>query len=206
MSQPEEPELLYGHNGSYRVDRDAGLVRVGPRELLPAHFWATIDAVGALPAVTLEIEVDVGGPPRCRSLTVTAPDGTEVTSEMVRSVPVRRLVRDAAAGALEKFELNPDGTPRPAPMTGDDVFAFRTRLDGRREPGQVATRSDDELLTRVATIYRDAPRAPTQAVASALQYSRAHAGRLVMQARDRGFLGPARRGVAGEVTTDQGEN
>ncbi|MGH7747559.1 MAG: hypothetical protein ACREQ5_22790, partial [Candidatus Dormibacteria bacterium] len=62
-------------------------------------------------------------------------------------------------------------------------------------------RTTDEKLRQVTDVYRAAVAAgkrPTQAVADQLHYKRAHAGRLVMQARQAGFLGPAVKGKAGE--------
>jgi hypothetical protein len=67
---------------------------------------------------------------------------------------------------------------------------------------QRGKRLSDAHFKRVADIYRDASatgQAPTQAIADAFPTSRSNAGRWVMEARQRGFLGEAPApGKAGE--------
>jgi hypothetical protein len=60
----------------------------------------------------------------------------------------------------------------------------------------------DDLLSRVAATYREALAAgepPTRAVERDLAVSHSQAAKYVSRARQRGFLGPTRSGVAGEA-------
>jgi DNA-binding MarR family transcriptional regulator len=80
-----------------------------------------------------------------------------------------------------------------------------SELDAQAPPapwrGTRGRRITDEQLRLVAEIYRravDEHKAPLLEIAKHLKIARSTAARLVMQAREAGYLGPARRGVAGE--------
>jgi len=82
----------------------------------------------------------------------------------------------------------------------DDLSAWRQKTS--RTPRRGKAVSDDELR-RVAAIYRTAVarrQPPTKTVATEMHVARSTAGRWVVEARKRGFLGPAPPpGLAGEL-------
>jgi hypothetical protein len=105
-------------------------------------------------------------------------NGDEITSEMIRSLPVGKLLRWGAINANTLL-----ASPR--------VDAAKIRTQG----------PTDESLRAVARVYRVAFAAredPTAAVASGLQLPRPTASRWVKTARQRGFLGPTEERRAGE--------
>jgi hypothetical protein len=105
------------------------------------------------------------------------PDGPEVTGEAIRAVPVRHIMN---LGALKAAK---------------ELFSRYQRED-------LFKRVNDEALGLVADLYRWATMVgdpPTQTVAVHLFHGvRPTAARWVMRARQRGFLGPAEPGRAGE--------
>lgn len=118
--------------------------------------------------------------------------GPAVTSEAIRSVPVARLVREAAP-ALLSIERTDHGSAAGVPNAAADRIALL------RAAGPV-----DETLRLVAHAYRvglATGATPTKAVEETFDVSRATAGRWIAQARARGFLGPAEVGKAGEAHT-----
>lgn len=105
-------------------------------------------------------------------------NGPEVTGELIRSIPVGRVLR---AGALRANSLF--GSPH---------------ADAAKIRGQGPT---DESLRVVASVYRMALAVrddPTSAVTNALKLPRPTAARWVKSARQRGFLGPTEERRAGE--------
>ena len=132
-----------------------------------------------------------------------------MTSTAIRSVKVdayASLVREEL-GALEGGFLimrRSEGSTwtKWSGVPGDAWASLELSHRKRRDP--------DEVLPVVARVYRDAlmsadpaiAGAPTRYVAEQLSYSRAHAGRLVANARKAGLLAPALPGRAGEVVTE----
>jgi hypothetical protein len=105
-------------------------------------------------------------------------NGPEITGELIRSVPVGRVLRAAALKANSLF-----GSPH--------ADAAKIREQG----------PTDESLRVVAHVYRIALAVrddPTSAVASGLKLPRSTAARWVKTARARGFLGPTEERKAGE--------
>ena len=102
----------------------------------------------------------------------------------------------AADVVAEVATVIPAGEPVGAfPPTTEDVADVRARLPHSR------WRVTDDRLREVAQLYRVAHERgdhPTQAVADALNFSRAYASRLVMRAREASYLGPTEPGKAGE--------
>jgi len=104
--------------------------------------------------------------------------GPEITSEVIRRLPVGDLLRFAALNANSLW-ASPYADPE------------KIRAQG----------PTDESLRVVAQVYRMAIAArddPTAAVASGLQLPRPTAARWVKTARQRGFLGPTEERRAGE--------
>lgn len=133
---------------------------------------------GRIAAESVKVKQRRGGPP--------------VTSEAIRSVPVARLVREAAP-ALLSIEQTDSGAAAGVPNTSPDRIALL------RAAGPV-----DETLRLVAHAYRvglATGATPTKAVEETFNVSRATASRWISNARARGFLGPAEVGKAGEAHT-----
>jgi len=123
---------------------------------------------------------------------------TEVTSEGLRKIPIRRLQQLAVLAAVH-------AEPRAG---GQHPLEDWADLYAKRLPDTPAKRSPrkrlgDEHYRRVAEIYRDAFKNPTAAVMAQMHASRSTAGRWVMEARRRGFLRPTRPGQAGEASTNR---
>jgi hypothetical protein len=108
-----------------------------------------------------------------------------ITSDRLRRLPLRELVETAAgiqagnlgraAAAMRNSEIWPQGRARP-----------------------------DEHFAEVAAIYREAiqnRRPPLNDIRARWTVSRAMASKYVKRARELGYLGPAKTGVAGEVAT-----
>lgn len=194
----DRPEQ-FGHVATYRLDHSAGWLAVSDEWMVPRRYTARMEVAG-LPRVVLDVEVSPSGKPICRSVRIESVDEDGLDSAAIR-VPLRQLLRTSLAGVAETVQRGADGSMGEAPMTGADVDSFARELRRPLMPPRTADapRVDDELLSQVAAIYRGAPRSPTKTVGARLGYSRAHAGRLVMEARSRGLLGPARGTTAGEA-------
>jgi hypothetical protein len=83
----------------------------------------------------------------------------------------------------------------------DEMQELASQVERLRAPRR-RNRINDELLDRVARVYRqaiDERRPPKKAVQEAMYVSEATAGRYIMKARTRGFLGSTSPGRKGEV-------
>lgn len=170
---------LAGHY--LETDEEIVPVRGEPfRATLPLLFEALVDR-NDLPYCQVRVGMRPTGPACLRLVVLLRPGEKALTTERVR-VPLDGLVREVATiiggdGIMEAY---------PAPV----------------EPGK---RIPDEHFERVADVYRYAVklgRPPTEGVAEAFDVARSTAGRWVVQARRRGFLGPAMPGRAGEKPLD----
>ena len=127
---------------------------------------------------------DRPNPPQLREVTLSTrlPGCPELNSTNIR-VPLGLYFDEVIAAAIDQFEA----TEQPP-----------TPWDGAR-----GRRITPEQLDRVADIYRRAiaeRRPPLREIERDLTVSRSTAGRLVMQAREAGILGPSPRpGIAGEA-------
>jgi hypothetical protein len=171
------------------------------------HHWAVpryFTVVGEFAddtEVELAVEVDDEGTASCRKLEVR---NAAVTSAVLRGVPIARLL--AHGMTLASFEI---GEPRPSGVVTLSVPTMNRRADfydrhakGARRPRKGSPLTD-ENLRQVAELYRAALKrgdAPTQTVADGMNVARSTAARWVAKARESGFLGPAIRGRAGEVS------
>ncbi|MDT0309269.1 hypothetical protein RM780_20225 [Streptomyces sp. DSM 44917] len=128
---------------------------------------------------------EASGRYECRSLTVTAREGGEVTGEVLRAVPVATVMRDGVLSALQSITLLAAG-PIPEDIT----------------EGGPTTRA----LEWVARLYRMAlvlGEPPIPAVAAGLDLPKSTASRWITRARDRGFLTVQdRRGQRGRQRDD----
>lgn len=167
--------------------------------------------IAEMEGLRLEIEVSNNGQGRVIALEVRAPDEGRIASDKLRRIPIGRLTRQAVAGAAQHVEAG-NVAPRTllAAMINKsrsqaeaDASFYRRYTDDARHPRQGSPLTD-ENLRQVASIYRAATKRgdpPTQTVADSLKVARSTAARWVGKARERGFLGPALRGQAGEASS-----
>ena len=168
----------------------------------PVHFEAT----GTLDSgheVRLEIVMEARGEMSCRGLAVTQHNGTPITTDLLRKLPVAQLASEAVAYVAQPYTLDASGVTITPVFPGSDERAElyeRFAKNGRR-PRRGSPITDDNLR-QVSTIYQAAVAngdPPTQSTADALHVSRSTASRWIAGARKRGLLGPAIRGRAGEA-------
>jgi hypothetical protein len=188
--------------GYVQLDRHTGVLR---------RFAVAMqleDGIG----VRLEIEVDDQGHASCRKIEVSA---DEVNGEMLRKVPVARLLATAMSTELVLFKF---GEPPPGelridfgekvarlPTTKERAEFYADYAKGARHPRRGSPLTEDNLR-QVADVYRLALQRgdpPTQTVADQMNVVRSTASRWVAAARKRGFLGPALRGRAGEAGIEE---
>lgn len=161
-------------------------VRFG-RYLFPRRVQAT---VGVPPDQLVHIDVAiVDGLPACVALTKHR-DGPPLSGEVLRRLPVGRIVREIATRVAQEADGQPD--------------RLRTRSEARHigksmyRP-QRGHRLTDAHLQAVASVYSDAyhqGQRPTKAVAEHFTVARSTAGRWVVEARKRGFLSATRERMA----------
>ncbi|MDQ3326023.1 MAG: hypothetical protein M3529_09975 [Actinomycetota bacterium] len=173
-----------------RYDTHSERIDLGDDLLMHADTRVTVR--GWSHDVDLRIGLD-SGRLIAHELQVSRKDGGErVTSEVLRSVPVAKLVR-AAAACVQHVRARHDGggmTVGPAwPSEDELVYVERHRMD-------------DDTLRIVARIYRVAyllGDPPTRKVEKLLDVPRSTAGRWVAAARERGYLseapGPGKAGA-----------
>jgi hypothetical protein len=182
----------------------SGFALLDPHTVVPRAFTTTARSEpGEAPSVEVELDVAVDnygrahcGEVRVRALALADP----VTREVLRNVPLRRLIREAVNGASMKItETLPDGAQVIEPLTPAEREALDERFGRRPRRGSPIT---DDNLRGVAERYSEALKRgdpPTQSVARELNVARSTASRWVAKARERGFLGPALKGRAGEA-------
>jgi hypothetical protein len=139
------------------------------------------------------------GQPRCIAMKCDANESGPITPEALHRFPLGRMVEEAtlmSARPVDEIPRRKITWENPEEARRQQAAAaaqFRSRRRGRN----VAT---DEFLEEVARVYREnvAKGKPSKAVADHFKYPPSSARRLVRLARDRGFLGDAQRGKAGE--------
>lgn len=153
-----------------------------------------------------------GEPPLELLLTVVIEDGRPVIDEMhvkrVEGAPgisvalLRRLPLRFLLAKMPPLAVQTVGPGHAVSVT--EKGAERLQRIWHRGPGGRRRSADDvsSRLAEVAAIYRGAllaAKPPTKAVAEGLSVSQSYAGKLVMQARTKGLLGPTTKGRAGEI-------
>jgi len=124
----------------------------------------------------------------------------EITSERLRRIPVGRLVQEAIMAAVHRSPSKRGRRKEPPSLV---EFSDEYRRIGNRAARKQGQAYTDDHYRRVAEIYRTALHSkdhPTKAVAVGFTVTPSTAGRYVMEARRRGFLGPTEPGKAGERT------
>jgi hypothetical protein len=157
----------------------------------------------ALPYL-LRIKVEVvHGKPVCTALEATRrPGGMPVTRRGLNSLPVERLVRIIAAQASWQKSAGPGHVTYDL-IAGDDERAkVRHQLEPRRGRRPDPATHDD-LIRQAVRAYREllpTTMHPKPHIAAELNISKSYVAALLREARQRGWLGPAIPGRAGEAT------
>lgn len=178
--------------GDFKIDvpPDEEAVALGAYFELPRAF-TIVPRDKSRPLLDVEVE---NGKAVCVALR-RRPGGAPLKTISVRQ-PVDAFVRAAVyAAAIERTDRTVEGEAVWAPAHG------RLRREQFKDRARRGVRLGDDFLRDVAQVYReetDRGQPPTQGVADRLHGSRASAGRWVMEARRRGFLGDALPGRAGE--------
>jgi hypothetical protein len=158
--------------------------------------------------VTLHVEVDPADKaPNVRAIEVRAPAGEVLTGESLR-LPLHRLARRAMLGASRAYEPVEPGGPPVFRLTGTPPERvqrlYEQEAQGARQPRRGAPVTDEQLR-QVADLYRAAVERgdpPTRTIEDTMHVARSTASRWVARARERGLLGPATHGRAGEAKHD----
>jgi hypothetical protein len=169
-------------------------IRIGPQRAIPARFWVRTTFRG----YTVRMLAGVGqrGPGALKVIIEQprAEDGDPVTMNVLRTITVDRIIREALSQLSQPVIDAEAETGIPGAFRveeGGQVYVQEAPTPGR------GRRTTDERLARVAEIYLVAlaeGKPPVNAVAAELPASRSTAGRLVGQARKAGLLTPTTRG------------
>jgi len=152
------------------------------------------------PDVELFFEVR-DGVPECRGLHVTATEhGPELRCADWIGISKDNLL-ELAVQSLIKHDVLSDGRTALLPLSDISDFGGNPRRgvqEVRRARAARKVKLTDDMLRRVADVYRAHPRRPTTAVAEHFDKSHRTAAYYVERARQKGFLGAAMKGKAGE--------
>lgn len=183
---------------SIEHDGAARIVDVGGGIYLPERFEVSWPSVDGFPALFMSFAV-LDGVPQCREVRITSSEGgMGVRTADLRALRVDDWIETACALIGEHEIERADGivTTVSTDRAADRLAAVRSVQRARRGSRRPLT---DDLLRRVAEVYRaDAHGRPTQAVADHFGVKHRTAGDYVRSARDKGFLGAAIAGKAGE--------
>lgn len=161
-------------------------IRTGPRTVLPRQFEISA-RVGSL-HVVLDVLVEIPGFTRVTSLRIVpvSMTGSVTSSAMRHEVLIDQLVRLAVAELEEPWEEAPE-FPGGWRTASEGPGQFYIGGPFRRPPR-------GELVAEAARVYNEAAAkpgaAPTLAVATALQFQRSQASRLIRAAREAGLIPP----------------
>lgn len=190
----------------------AAKVPVWPDRWVPSRFRAVLDVPGQPYRAALDVRVTERGA-EVMELGLGVRDwGGQggIGTEGLRKVRVAELLRLAVDAATQSMGGEPQhGRSELFRMPGDPEGEWRGSyavapggFPDSQPPGR-GRQTPDEHLRRVAAVYREALRLamrdPVGHVARTIPGSRSSAGRWVLQARRRGYLGPARGPTAGEA-------
>lgn len=156
----------------------AARVRIGPTAYVPRRFFATIVLTEPRAEVEMVVRVSAFGQASATEIKIETAPHESITTSTLRRILIDPMLRAAVAKAT-----------LPAEPVGDSPTTFRTVEGDLWSSPPVGT---DERVVAAARIYTEAKaarnRAPTEAVAAALGYSRAQAARYVKRARETGLL------------------
>lgn len=176
-----------------------------PGFAVPDAIVASAELTDVQLTVTLFVRVASGGTIRVARLAVQPVPytGAAVTSRALRAVKVDQLAREAVRQLERPVSMREDFAEGAFQITeGADIWANHGHMRNIRNPESQMWRSlavpgrrltGREQAEQAARIYAEAvasgSRAPTQAVAHELGYSRSQASRMIRAARDLGLLG-----------------
>jgi hypothetical protein len=167
-------------------------VRTGSDSAVPSIFDVQMHLASPDLVVVMKVVVRPGGRALIRDFGLSPKDlSSTVTTRLLRTVPVDRLLR----AALDKVAMKAVGRPDIHPS------AFQIETDPETQawvgPEPVQGRGREvapDRVARAAEIYQQAlaagSRKPAEVVAEELHYSRATAARDIRTARERGLLPP----------------
>jgi hypothetical protein len=205
----DEPDIKTERNFSgdrseihYKPRQSGTWVTVGDDREMPAEFVVNFWPRSEIDEPYVEIHYAViGGVPQCRAIVISAiKRRREVRAADLRRIPIEDVLEATAAQIAEQVTTTANGTeqrvrrPLVDPWRRSGVAAVR----GARR--QLRRKITDDLLRQVAAVYRanvDGGK-PVAAVAADLGVEDRTARLYVRRARDRGFLGEAIPGKAGE--------
>jgi len=172
-------------------------VNVGQYKL-PRRFSAEFPARH----VRLELAADSGRRAECVGISKLQNDGPALTGTLLRELPLATMVQQA----FQTAAVGEDPEGGLAHVLGihgkpgiDEVAATLRQQRQQQQPRPYRTSEED--LQKVADAYRAALRTRTQtgkAVARAMHVQPSSARRLILRARQRGFLGATQPRTAGE--------
>ena len=162
-----------------------------PEVEVPRSFETTIIDSARGRAYELAVEVDDEGAVGVVGFAMDTAEGSAPvrTAGEFCEIPFNQLLRESLAAVALR---NPDGLQWRSGLTRKDIDALRRPRGGRGAP------IDDGRLTRVAELHHEATEAgeaTSKHVARALKVTPQNARRLIMLARQRGFLPPAGEGA-----------
>lgn len=168
----------------------SGWVLIRRGVIAPGIIEATGDLIDLGFTVELTVHVDSGGSIRVTHLAITPhgrPANRVITTRALRALKLDQLARDVVRQLEQPVTEREDMGSGVFQVPGDSPNAFWV---SRPVPGRRPT--PRELAEKAARIYAEAKaegsRAPTNAVASELGYSRSQASRMIRTARDLGLL------------------
>lgn len=189
---------------SIEIEKTAPVTRlVAPGRAAPSWFDAKV-TLGELPLeLTITVVIGPGGEPLAKRLDITAQASEVITTSGLRRVLVDQLLKAAVAEASFPVEYvhgitdDPGAiaykTPGPGPL-GEEGPIINVDVSGHL-PGDTRQQRQDERARQAAKIYAAAvnsgSRAPGDAVATEMGYSRSQAARYIRRARELGILPPS---------------
>lgn len=173
-----------------RWGRDAELKQLGDR-VIPSPI--TIEMTGFEDRPDLELTFDVvAGQLQCRRVVLTARGDEEIQRRHLEAFSIDSLRETVARNWSMPLSVDEEGG---AVVTLLDVPSTAAEADeARRNLRATRGRTDSAHLDKVAKVYLEADRAPTQAVAEAFDVAHRTAGLYVQRARQAGLIPPAARG------------
>lgn len=150
---------------------------------LPARFGATVES----DPFVIELEIEVRDRrAACAAVSVRRQDAGPVTTRDLRKLPLTHYLALASGAAAMRGAVG-EGIVTLEPAVGEmTVERADVQRLGRR-------RVDDDCLRKTAEVYRNANRAPREAVIEYFRVSASTAARYIAAARARGYLGEAVR-------------
>jgi hypothetical protein len=175
----------------------SGWARTGETTAVPTIVQAEIHLIDPPVVVFLVVVTTGDGRPRVREFHVTPSRSQDsVTTTMLRKLPIDQLVRATMERSTLAIEPRPDIHDGAFQVPGDpDHQAWVGPLPAAVGRGRAVP---SDRVRKAAEVYRqaiaDGSKAPTEAVAKTMGYSRPTAARDVRAARERGLL-PATSGM-----------